>query len=246
MLLEGKTAIVTGSIQGIGRAVLIEMVKNGADAIACGQRETPEFTELAADLRREYGRLVVPVYFDFSDKDGVKAAVSEIRKAGKPIDILANVAGMTIDAFFPMVTQEQLLTVFQINFFSQIAFTQYIVKLMLRNGKGSIVNFSSVTGIEGNPGQLAYGAAKAAWVAATKTMSAELGPKGIRVNAVAPGSIATAMTADLPEDVAAAQIAKSSLRRFGQPDEVAKTVVFLASDRASYITGQIVKIDGGL
>jgi 3-oxoacyl-[acyl-carrier protein] reductase len=136
--------------------------------------------------------------------------------------------------------------VFNINFFSQIVFTQYIVKIMLKYGGGSITNISSISAIDGNQGQLAYSASKAAWIAATKTMSLELGPQGIRVNAIAPGVIATAMTENLSEEVISRQMTKCDLKRLGTPEEVAQAIAYLASDLSSFVTGQIIRIDGGM
>lgn len=132
------------------------------------------------------------------------------------------------------------------NFFSQILLSQYIVKLMLRNGKGSVVFTSSITGMDGNSGQLAYGASKAAVISAVKTMSEELGPKGIRVNAIAPGVIKTPMTEILDESVIERKLGKSKLHRIGTTEEVADVIMFLASDLSDYITGQVVRIDGGI
>jgi 3-oxoacyl-[acyl-carrier protein] reductase len=188
----------------------------------------------------------MPLYFDLLDDGAVKQAAVAIQKTGMPVDALVNVAGMNKDALFHMVTMEQLRLTFQINFFSQVTFTQYITRIMLRHKKGSVINISSITGMDGNPGQLAYAASKAAVIAATKTMSAELGPQGIRVNAVAPGVIATAMTAAAPSEALARVLARSKLARIGQPEEVAKVCLYLASDRASFVTGQVVRVDGGI
>ncbi|MCW2482470.1 SDR family NAD(P)-dependent oxidoreductase, partial [Candidatus Symbiopectobacterium sp. NZEC135] len=143
-------------------------------------------------------------------------------------------------------TMEQMKKTFSINFFSQMFFTQYITKMMLRQKKGSVINVASISALDGNPGQLSYAASKAALIAATKTLSAELAPKGIRVNAVAPGVIQTAMTANLPQEVLRRQMARCELKRLGLPEEVANAILYLASDASSYITGQVVRIDGGI
>ena len=246
LLLKGKTAVVTGCLQGIGRATLDLFAAHGASVFACGQAPSDEFSSHCAGLARTYGVQIMPLYFDLLDDGAVKQAAVAIQKMGMPVDALVNVAGMNKDALFHMVTMEQLRLTFQINVFSQIAFTQYITRIMLRHKKGSVINIASIAGMDGNPGQLAYAASKAAVIAATKTMSAELGPQGIRVNAVAPGVIATAMTAAVPGEVLSRLLARSKLARIGEPAEVAKVCLYLASDRASFVTGQVVRVDGGI
>lgn len=246
MLLKDKTAVITGCMQGIGKATLDLFAQEGADVFACCQKESEEFLKHIEDLKKEFNVEIIPVYFDLNDTDSIKSAAINILQTKKPVHILANIAGMTKDALFPMVTREQLQHVFDINFFSQIVFTQYIVKIMLKYGCGSIINTSSISGIDGNKGQLAYGASKAAWISATKTMSEELGPQGIRVNAIAPGVIATSMTENLPEEALHKQMSKSSIKRKGTPKEVAGVIAYLASDLSSFVTGQVIRIDGGI
>lgn len=246
MLLEGKTAVITGCLQGIGRATLALFAENGANVFACCQTETDEFSQYIAFLQEQFGIEAIPIYFDLSDENAIKKAAREIQQRRKRIEILVNVAGMTKDALFEMVTMEQLRQVFDINFFSQIMFTQYIVKIMIKYGEGSIINMSSISALDGNPGQLAYTSCKASWIAATKTMSAELGPKGIRVNAIAPGVIATAMQDNLPVEALNRQMAKSDIKRMGLPSEVASVIMYLASDLSSFVTGQTIRVDGGI
>ncbi|MBA0180421.1 SDR family oxidoreductase [Pectobacterium carotovorum] len=246
MLLAGKNAVITGCLQGIGKATLEAFVREGANIFACCQTEDPKFSQYLTELSEKYLVEIVPVYFDLLDDDAIKQGAVFIQKSKKPIDILVNVAGVTQDAFFPMITQEQMKKTFAINFFSQMYFTQFITKLMLRNKKGSIINVSSISALEGNPGQLAYGASKAAMISATQTLSAELAAQGIRVNAVAPGIIDTAMTSGLPQHVMESQLARCSLERLGSAQEVANVILYLASDGASYVTGQVLRIDGGM
>lgn len=246
MLLKGKTAVITGCIQGIGRATLDLFAKEGADILACCQNESEEFSIHIEKLKNEFDVDIIPIYFDLSDETSIKNAAKTIMQTKKPVNVLANIAGMTQDALFQMVTREQLNKIFDINFFSQIIFTQYIVKLMLRYGGGSIINTSSISALDGNVGQLSYSAAKAAWAAATKTMSLELGPKGIRVNAIAPGVIDTPMTKDLSQEALERQLSRCKLNRIGKTDEVANTIAYLASDLSSFVTGQVVRIDGGI
>ncbi|MCW2474357.1 MULTISPECIES: SDR family NAD(P)-dependent oxidoreductase [unclassified Symbiopectobacterium] len=246
MLLPGKNAVITGCLQGIGRATLEAFAREGANVYACCQNEDADFDKYTIDLSEKYGVSIIPVYFDFLDETAIKHGVSVILKDKKNIDVLVNVAGVTLDALFHMVTMEQMKKTFSINFFSQMFFTQYITKMMLRQKKGSVINVASISALDGNPGQLSYAASKAALIAATKTLSAELAPKGIRVNAVAPGVIQTAMTANLPQEVLRRQMARCELKRLGLPEEVANAILYLASDASSYITGQVVRIDGGI
>lgn len=247
MLLKGKNIIITGCQQGIGLATMESAAMEGANIFACCQTEKEEFLEKANELENNYGVKIIPIYFDLSDTDSIKEAVKAIQKEKLPIHGLANIAGMTSDALFSMITQSQMEQVFQINFFSQILLTQFVVRLMQRAGGGSIVNVSSISGLDGNPGQVVYAATKASWVATTKTLSKELGASKIRVNAVAPGVIESPMTAGLiKEGKMNDKIKKISLNRVGQTSEVANAIVFLLSDSSSYITGQILRIDGGI
>ncbi|CAI9401138.1 MULTISPECIES: SDR family NAD(P)-dependent oxidoreductase [Lelliottia] len=246
MLLAGKTAVITGCLQGIGQATLVAFARQGANLFACVQQEDEAFLAFIRDLSEEHGVSITPVSFDLLDDASIKNAAMTIQKAKQPIDILVNVAGITLDALFPMVTLAQMQKTFTINFFSQMVFTQYMTRLMLRNKRGSIINIASISGLDGNVGQLSYSASKAAMVAATKTLSAELAPQGIRVNAVAPGVIKTAMTENLPESVVAEKMAAAAISRPGLAEEVANTLCWLASDAASYVTGQVIRVDGGI
>jgi 3-oxoacyl-[acyl-carrier protein] reductase len=246
MLLNQRTAVITGCLKGIGRAVLDIFAENGANIFACCQYETEEFSNHIKKLSESNQVEIIPVYFDLLDEDSIKQAAKEIQRTKKPIDILVNNAGMTQDALFPMVTMEQMKKVFQVNYFSQVLFSQYIVKLMLKNSSGSIINISSISALDGNPGQLVYASSKAAIIAATKTMSAELAPKGIRVNAIAPGVIDTAMTEVVPKEIMDRQLIRSNLKRIGIPAEAANAILYLASDLSSFVTGQIIRVDGGI
>lgn len=245
-MLTGKTAVITGCLRGIGRATLDVFASNNANIFACCEIETEEFSSHIQDLRTNHNVDIIPIVFDLSDEKSVANAAREIQRTKRNIDILVNIAGMTKDALFQMITLDHMKSVFQINFFSQILFSQYIAKLMLKNGSGSIINFSSVSGLDGNPGQLVYASSKAAFIAATKTMSAELAPRGIRVNALAPGVIDTAMTQAIPQSILDNLISSSDLKRLGESNEVANAALFLASDLSSYVTGQVIRIDGGI
>lgn len=246
MILNGKTAVITGCLQGIGRATLDVFAQNGSNIFACCQYESEEFVNHIKELSEINQVEIIPIYFDLMDDASIKQAAREIQKEKRQIDVLVNIAGMTQDALFQMVTMEQMKTVFQVNYFSQILFSQYITKLMLKSDSGSIINISSISALDGNPGQLVYASSKAALIAATKTMSAELAPKGIRVNAIAPGVIDTAMTAVVPQEAMDRQLSKSNIKRVGMPIEVANAILYLAGDLSSFVTGQTIRIDGGI
>ena len=218
----------------------------GANVIACAYQPTEEFLLHVEDLKQQHQVQIFPVIFDMMDNGSIKNAAISIQKLKLPIDVLINIAGTISDAIFPMVTVEEMQKIFQVNFISQIVLSQYMTKLMLRQGHGSIIFTSSITALDGNNGQLAYGASKAALLSAMKTMAIELGDKGIRVNAVAPGVIKTQMTEKLMDGLLQVKMKNSSLKRCGLPEEVANLFVFLASDDSAYITGQTIRIDGGI
>lgn len=246
MILQGKTAVITGCMQGIGFACMQKFASEGADIWACCQKQSTEFEEKIAELQAQNNVHITPLYFDLLNEDEIKSAMKELLKNKVHVDILVNIAGMTGDSLFSMMSMEVLRKVFEVNFFSQLLIMQYIVKLMSRFGGGSIINVSSISALDGNPGQTVYSSTKAAWIGATKTLAAELGEHKIRVNAVAPGVIDTPMTANLPESFYERQLGQASIHRLGKPEEVADLMAFLGSDYSSYITGQVIRIDGGI
>ncbi|MDR1027813.1 MAG: glucose 1-dehydrogenase [Clostridiales Family XIII bacterium] len=249
-LLQGKTAVVTGTRRGIGGRILERFAENGADVWAHARTESAEHEEFARNLSARHGVAVNPIYFDMTDRDAMFDAVKTIRSSGSGVDCLVNNAGVTHNALFEMSKEEELRNVMETNFFSVYFFTQYMVRLMLKKGCGSIVNISSVVGLDGHKGQSAYGASKAAVNTLTRTLALELGGKGIRVNAVAPGMTETDMVTTLPDvtrDNALREVEYLvPMGRFGVPDEIAEVVLFLSSDLSSFVTGQIIRADGGL
>ena len=246
MILSSKNAIITGCIQGIGKATLEEFAKNGANIWACALEYNEDFEAYCQKLSDENNIWVKPVYFNLLNQDEIKVGLKKIASDKLPIDILVNIAGMTKDAITHMVTMDQMKLIFEINFFSQIYLTQFVTKLMIRQGYGSVVNTSSISAIDGSYGQLSYSSSKAALIGATKTLSKELASKGVRVNAIAPGVISTDMNKIVPDSIIQENIKKMKIKRLGKADEVAKTILFLASDLSNYITGQIIRIDGGI
>jgi len=245
-MLKGKNAIITGTNRGIGKALLEEFAANGANIWAHSRKETSEFNKLTQDLSVKYGVKITPVYFDLTDYNEMKNAVMRISKEKQHIDCLVNNAGIMDGALFSMTSQDMVRKEFEVNFFSVFFLTQYVTKFMLRQQSGSIVNISSYIALKGIEGKSAYSASKAALIAMTKTISNELGSKGIRANCIAPGIVNT----DLLKDVSEAEIAKaknsSALKRMAQPVEIAKVAAYLASDNSSFITGQTISVDGGM
>ena len=220
--------------------------KEGANIVACLYKEDDGFNAEAKQLEEEYGITIDRVVFDMSSPEEVNNAIREVRKLKVPVNSLINIAGITRDAIIPMVTMSQMAETFQVNYFSQAMFSQGISRIMTRNGGGSIAFTSSITGLDGNEGQLSYGASKAALVSSIKTMSKELGPKGVRVNAVAPGTIKTPMTDAVDQDLIHERVQEYALKRIGMPEEVAKVFLYLASNLSSYVTGQVIRVDGGM
>ncbi len=245
MLLEGKTIVVTGALRGIGRDTVELCAQLGANVWAGAQYPDEAFETWCATIARQ-DRWVRPLYFDLASTDAIKSAIRVIQADRTPVHALVNIAGYTQDALFQMTSLDQLRQVFEVNVFSQIVLSQLIAKFMLKQRHGSIIHVSSVSALDGNVGQLAYSSSKAALIGVTRTMSRELGPQGIRVNAIAPGVIDTAMNRAVPADLLAARVAGTSLARIGRGSEVAGVAAFLASDLSPYVTGQVIRIDGGM
>jgi 3-oxoacyl-[acyl-carrier protein] reductase len=244
-LLEGKTAIITGASRGIGKAVAIEFAKQG-----CNVAFTDLFyNEQAMETEKEIAAFGVKVKgyasdaSNFADTDKV---VAEIVKEFGAIDILVNNAGITKDTLLMRMTEEQWDAVINVNLKSVFNFTKAVQRTMLKQRSGSIINMSSVVGVSGNAGQANYSASKAGIIGFTKSVAKELGSRGIRSNAIAPGFIITEMTGQLPEDVVKEWAGKIPLKRGGLPEEIAKTCVYLGSDLSSYVTGQTLHVCGGM
>ena len=247
MLLKNKNAVVTGCNRGIGKEIVRVFAENGADIWACVRKESRSFTKYVRNLEQKHLVKINPIYFDLGDKEQIKTSVKTIKEAKKSVDILVNNAGAIFTALFQMTSLEKLKEMFEINYFSQMLLTQYISRIMMRQKSGSIINISSSAALEGNEGRTAYASAKAAMITSTKVLAKELAPYNIRVNAVAPGLTQTEMMeSSTPEDALKETLNRICMKRVGQPEEIANSVLFLASDLSSYITSQTLRVDGGM
>ena len=244
--LSDKTALITGCNRGIGKAIAEKFASEGANLICAIRKENPAFKEETDKWISQYGINVDFVYFDLTDEDCMKAVFKELQKEKRTIDILVNNAGIPAGGFLLMTSLTKVKEVMQVNFFSQILITQQVAKMMMKQKRGAIVNMSSVTAMDNQGGWTAYGSSKGAFLSFTRTAARELASFGIRVNAVAPGLIDTEMGGEMDEKYQAEMLSRSDLGRKGTPEEVANVVCFLASDEATYITGQVIRVDGGM
>ena len=245
-MLKGKNVFITGTNRGIGAAILKECAANGASIWAHARKETAEFSSFLDETSKKYDVEIRPVYFDMTDKDAMKQAVKEIRSSKLSVDALINNAGMMHNASFQMSSEKALRDVFEVNFFATFLLTQYIANLMARQKHGSIVTVSSMGALDGNPGKAVYGSSKAALITMSRVIANELGAQGIRSNCIAPGVIETDILQTMPESEVLKAKDLTPMKRLGLPEEVASTAVFLASDKSSFVNGQVIRVDGGL
>ena len=247
LLLKNKNTVITGCNRGIGKEIVRVFAENGANIWACVRRESGTFSKYINNLEQKHSVSINPVYFDLSDEEQIKTGVKTIKETKEPVDILVNNAGAIFTALFQMTSMQKLKEMFEINYFSQMLLTQYISRIMMRQKSGSIINISSSAALEGNEGRTGYASAKAAMIASTKVLAKELAPYNIRVNAVAPGLTQTEMMeSSTPEDALKETLNRICMKRVGQPEEIANSVLFLASDLSSYMTNQVLRVDGGM
>ena len=247
MLIQNKTAVITGCNRGIGKKILEVFSANGATIFACVRNVSEEFKTFANEMEKEFNNKIIPIQFDLNDEEQVKKAANNILSSNSPIDILVNNAATIYTALFQMTSIKKLKETFETDFFSQTIFTQYILKSMIKKKSGSILYISSSSALDGNEGRSAYSSAKAAIIAQAKALSREVGMYNIRVNAIAPGLTDTDMTKEnTPKEIINEVASRTSLRRIANPQEIANAALFLSSDLSSYITGQVIRVDGGM
>lgn len=244
-LLANKSIVLTGARRGIGRAMLEKFAYEGASVWACARAYDEAFESDCAALAKKYNVRITPLYFEMTNDSQMDEAVASIRADKIPVDGLVNNAGIFHTSLFLMTDISELRTMLDVNFIAQYRFTQQILPLMVKNKKGSIVTVSSTSAIDGDSGLSAYGASKAALVPMTKAIAAEMGQWGIRANAIAPGVTQTDLISDMHDYVKQGEIDRSDLHRLGEPEDVANVATFLLSDLSSYVTGQVLRVDGG-
>ena len=245
MLLDGKCALVTGASRGIGRAIALKLASEGAKVALNFAGSAAAAEEVKKEIEAAGGEAIT-VQADVSDPASVEAMVQTVSEAFGQIDILVNNAGITRDGLLLRMKDEDFDAVINTNLKGIFYTTKLVSKLMMKKRYGRIVNMASVVGLTGNAGQTNYAAAKAGVIGFSKSAAKELAARGITVNMVAPGFIETDMTAVIPEKAKEAMMGGIPLGRAGKPEDVANAVLFLVSDQAAYITGQVLKVDGGM
>ena len=246
MLLQGKNALITGSARGIGAAMVEVFAREGANIWAFARKPDTAFEVRCAMLAHKYGVWIKPVYCELSDTAAIKEAFKQVMADKQPLHVLVNNAGiMGEDRMFQMTSEADMRSIFDVNFFAAIEVSRLATRLMARNKTGAVVNVASIAGIDGDS-RLDYSASKAAVIAATKKMARELISVGIRVNALAPGFTDTDLVSGLSDKVVQEQTDKILMKRKARPEEIANVAAFMASDMASYVTGQVWRADGGI
>ena len=245
-MLKGNVALITGGSRGIGAAVAKKLASLGADVAIVYSGNAEAADAVCHECRETYGVKAQAYRCNVADFAAVKELVGKVKADFGTVNILVNNAGITKDGLMLRMTEQQWDAVIAVNLKSAFNFIHACVPIMMRQRKGSIINMSSVVGVHGNAGQSNYAASKAGLIALAKSVGQEMGPKGIRANAIAPGFIDTAMTQALPDDIRKEWISKIPLRRGGTVDDIANTAVYLASDLSSYVSGQVIQVDGGM
>ena len=246
MLLSGKTAIITGAARGIGRQIALLFAKEGCNVAITYIVPSEPADEVVAEAQA-FGVQAKAYLSDAADFEVAPTVVQQVlQDFGGRIDIMVNNAGITRDTLLLRMTEQQWDEVLHVNLKSAFNFTHAVAPVMMRQRSGSIISLSSVVGLNGNAGQANYAASKAGIIALMKTTAKELGARGVRANAIAPGFILTDMTQTLPEEVHQHFLSLSPMKRAGKPEEVAQTALFLASDLSSYISGQVIQVNGAM
>ena len=240
-----SVALVTGGSRGIGKVISLNLAKAGFDVAICYSGNEAAALETVAECK-EQGVQAISVKADVSKIDDVNAMFEEVKASLGAVEVLVNNAGITKDGLLIRMSEADFDSVIDINLKGTFLCTKAAIKDMMKARHGRIINITSIVGVEGNPGQANYCASKAGIIGFTKSVAKEYGAKGITVNAVAPGFIQTAMTDSLPDNVKEAYLKQIPVGRFGQPEDIANVVEFLASEKAAYVTGQVVEVTGGM
>lgn len=241
-----KVVCITGADGGIGREITKKFAAEGATLILTSIADTPAFADFVKEIKSEYKVEVYPFFFDLSDEDAIKEGIKEIKTLKLKINVLINNAGMPHLAILPFTKMSDVKKVFQVNYFAQLQITQSLLGSIVKDGSGVILNAASIAGIDGDVGNAVYGATKASMILFTKVLSKELATSKIRVNAVAPGLTSTPFADAMGDKAKASMEQISSMGRLATPKEIANTYFFLASEEASFINGQVIRVDGGV
>lgn len=246
-LLENKNVMITGTRRGIGRTTVGVFASNGANIWACARKPDELFEKDMAELSNRYDVEILPVYFDTTNEEQIKNAIMSVKKQKKQINALVNIAGIVEDSTsFTMTSMDKMKKVFEVNYFGLTLLTQYVSRLMIRQNNGSIINISSIAGIDGTPAQYEYASSKAAVIGGVRQLARELAPYNIRVNAVAPGIVDTGMGGHIDPELKNSVLNTVMMKRIARPEEIGNVCMFLASDLSTYITGQVIRVDGGM
>ena len=245
-MLEKKYALITGANRGIGRGIVKLFAQNKAD-IFVNSRTKGSLDNFCSELESKYGGRVLPIYFDVSKPNQVKQAFQKIIKISRQLDVVVNNAGILDNNLLGMVNKKAIHEIFCTNTFGPIYIMQYASRLMMKIKKGSIINISSIVGVNGSEGQIVYSGSKAALIGITRSAAKELAPFNIRVNAIAPGLTKTdMMQGSTSKEALEYTLQRICMRRIGKPEEIANVALFLSSELSTYMTGQVLRVDGGM
>ena len=241
-----KTLFITGCNRGIGKAIVELFALNKYNIISCNRKQDDDFDAFCDGLQKANGIEVQKYYANLSDEQSIKDFLSQLLKSKPQIDVMINNAGIVDKGLLQMTPIQKIRDVFQINFFAHVQLIQGISRLMIRQKSGVIINMASIGGVDAYPAYVSYGCSKAAVIYLTKTLAQEFAPYGIRVNALAPSMVNTRMKDQMGEEANKEVLRRTALKRNAEPEEIAKLALFVASDDSAFITGQVIRIDGGL